>query len=283
MISGNGGSGVELSRATSTDNTVQGNLIGTNATGTAALGNFRGIAIGANGGSNNNLIGGTQVGARNVISGNSNYGISLSTGDVASSDNTVQGNYIGPDITGTIALSPNQTGILFNGGDHTQVGGAAPGAGNLISGNGQPSTVKPGIYVGGAATGSVFQGNLIGTQADGLSPLGNSWGGIVLPVGITQIVVGGVAPGEANVIAFNGKSTDPGSGVMVDGTFGNTIRGNSIHDNSGLYGLGIDLGSNGVTPNDPGDADAGPNGYQNFPAHRFGQLRSVEHDDPGHT
>ena len=110
-----------------------------------------------------------------------------------------------------------------------------------------------------------FQGNLIGTQADGLSPLGNSWGGIVLPAGITQIVIGGVAPGEANVIAFNGNSTDPGSGVMVDGTFGNTIRGNSIHDNSGLYGLGIDLGSNGVTPNDPGDADAGPNGYQNFP------------------
>ncbi|MFI5415448.1 MAG: IPT/TIG domain-containing protein, partial [Candidatus Lutacidiplasmatales archaeon] len=262
LISGNGGSGVELSEVTSTNNTVQGNLIGTNATGTAALGNFEGIAIGPNGGSNNNLIGGTEVGARNVISGNSNYGISLSTGDVASSDNTVQGNYIGPDITGTIALSPNQTGIFFGGGDHSQVGGSAPGAGNLISGNGQPSTVKPGVYVGGAATGSVFQGNLIGTQADGLSPLGNSWGGIVL--GTTQIVVGGIGPGEGNVIAFNGKSTDPGSGVMVDGA-SVTVRGNSIHDNAGLYGLGIDLSSNGVTPNDSGDADPGPNDLQNFP------------------
>ncbi len=264
LIAGNAGWGVEVSFATATNNTVQGNLIGTNATGTAALGNAGGIAIGANAGANNNLIGGTADGARNVISGNSNYGISFSSGDVASSANTVQGNYIGPDITGTVALSPNQTGILFNGGDHTQVGGAAPGAGNLISGNGQPSTVKPGVYVGGAATGSVFQGNLIGTQADGLTPLGNSWGGIVLPFGITQIVVGGVAPGEANVIAFNGKSTDPGSGVMVDGT-SVTIRGNSIHDNVGAYGLGIDLGSNGVTPNDQGDPDSGPNSYQNFP------------------
>ncbi len=264
LISGNAGWGVELSMATSTNNTVQGNLIGTNATGTAALANFAGIAIGPNGGANDNLIGGTAAGARNVISGNSNYGISLSTGDVASSSNTVQGNYIGPDITGTIALSPNQTGILFGGGDHTQVGGAAAGAGNLISGNGQPSAVKPGIYVGGAATGSVFQGNLIGTQADGLSPLGNSWGGIVLPAGITQIVIGGIGPGEGNVIAFNGKGTDPGSGVMVDGE-SVTIRGNSIHDNAGLYGLGIDLSSTGVTPNDSGDPDSGPNDFQNFP------------------
>ena len=265
LIAGNAGWGVEVSFATATNNTVQGNLIGTDATGTAALGNTGGIAIGANGGANNNLIGGTAAGARNVISGNSNYGISFSSGDVASSANTVQGNYIGSDVTGTLALSPNQTGILFNGGDHTQVGGAAPGAGNLISGNGQPSTVKPGVYVGGAATGSVFQGNLIGTQADGLTPLGNSWGGILLPVGITQIVIGGIAPGEGNVIAFNGKSTDPGSGVIVEGTPGNTIRGNSIHDNVGAYGLGIDLGSNGVTPNDQGDSDPGPNGYQNFP------------------
>ena len=263
VIGGNSG-GLEISGATATGNVVQGNLIGTNATGTASLsGTGIGIAIGANGGANNNLIGGTQAGARNVISGNTSYGIYLASGFVPSFANTIQGNYIGPDITGTIALSPNQTGIFFNGADHNQIGGAAAGAGNLISGNGVRDVNDfPGIDLfTGPSAGNVFQGNRIGTQADGVSPLGNAGAGIGLDNSIAQQIIGGILPGEGNVIAFNGSPNSNTGGVLVnafDGS-GNTIRGNSIHDNigQGAHGLGIDLSSNGVTANDSGDGDAG--------------------------
>ena len=271
VIGGNSG-GLEISGATATGNVVQGNLIGTNATGTASLsGTGIGIAIGANGGANNNLIGGTQAGARNVISGNTSYGIYLASGFVPSFANTIQGNYIGPDITGTIALSPNQTGIFFNGADHNQIGGAAAGAGNLISGNGVRDVNDfPGIDLfTGPSAGNVFQGNRIGTQADGVSPLGNAGAGIGLDNSIAQQIIGGILPGEGNVIAFNGSPNSNTGGVLVnafDGS-GNTIRGNSIHDNigQGAHGLGIDLSSNGVTANDSGDGDAGANDLQNFP------------------
>jgi hypothetical protein len=71
-------------------------------------------------------------------------------------------------------------------------------------------------------------------------------------------LIGGAGPGEGNVIAFNG----PPYAIAVGGGTGNTIRGNSMHDNAGL---GFDLGGDGVTLNDPCDADSGPNNLQNFP------------------
>jgi hypothetical protein len=269
VIAGNGGGEVEISAAESTGCVVQGNLIGTNATGTAAVGGGIGIAIGANYGANNNLIGGTAPGARNVISGNTSYGIYLVSGDVASFANTIQGNYIGPDITGTVALSPNQTGIFFNGADHNQIGGSAASAGNVISGNGvHDGNGFPGVVLWAAAPGNVIQGNFIGTQADGVSPLGNAGVGVSGTNGVTQNVIGGVGPGEGNVIAFNGSPNGATGGVdLEDSSTRNTIRGNSIHDNigGGVHGLGIDLGTDGVTPNDAGDGDGGPNGFQNFP------------------
>ena len=76
--------------------TVQGNLIGTDVTGTLALGN---TAVGVVFNASNNLIGGTTIDARNIISANGR-GIDLFGG----SNNTVQGNFIGTDVTGTIAF-----------------------------------------------------------------------------------------------------------------------------------------------------------------------------------
>ena len=262
VISGNTLNGLTIS--TATGNVVEGNLIGTDATGTSALGNEPGINLDR---ANNNRIGGTAAGSRNVLSGNRDYGIDITSGFVAGFANTVQGNSIGPDITGTIALSPNQTGIFFNGADHNLIGGAAAGAGNVISGNGLSSNSLLGVELFGAgAVGNVFQGNFIGTQADGVTPLGNPNGGIQLDE-LSQTIIGGIGPGEGNVIAFNGSAGANRAGVMVNvfGGSGNTIRGNSIHDNSGIDGLGIDLSSNGVTANDPGDGDAGANDLQNFP------------------
>src|SRR5262249_35095704 len=97
VISGNVG-GIELGN----QNAVQRNLVGTDATGLAALGNGGGIHMTGN----NNTIGGTTAGARNIISGNSSpvggYGINIEAfGPGGAQYNLVEGNYIGTDITGT--------------------------------------------------------------------------------------------------------------------------------------------------------------------------------------
>ena len=120
LISGNGGVGINMIGGSCT-NSVQGNLIGTNAAGTAALPNIGGVAI--NTASNNNTIGGTTTSARNIISGNAGTGIGIFAGSTMA--NTVQGNYIGTDLTGTVAIGNNE-GLVI-GGSNNLIGGAAPG------------------------------------------------------------------------------------------------------------------------------------------------------------
>ncbi len=113
-----------------------------------------------------------------------------------------------------------------------------------------------GARIDSAAPSTRIQGNYIGTNAAGNAPLGNGVGGIYI-AGSTAAVGGGTAA-TSNLIAYNN-----GKGVVVSGTTTRAIiRRNSIHSNTGL---GIDLGDNGVTPNDLLDPDTGPNGYQNFP------------------
>ena len=115
MISGNRGNGIILE---GDGDWIQGNYIGIDATGSTVLGNNFGI-IGISGGSN--VIGGTEPGARNVISGNTSDGI-----DIASRNNRVQGNYIGTDVSGTAALG-NNSGIYMSSAGLTTVGGTATG------------------------------------------------------------------------------------------------------------------------------------------------------------
>ena len=136
VISGNstagGYHGIALSSASG--NTVQGNFIGTNATGTAALGNGgNGIVLaGLNGPSNNNIIGGTTASARNIISASAGDGIRIANGN----GNTVQGNYIGTDVTGTMNLGNGFSGIEIEIANNSIIGGTGAGAGNLIAFNG---------------------------------------------------------------------------------------------------------------------------------------------------
>jgi hypothetical protein len=157
------------------------------------------------------------------------------------------------------------------GDSNNTIGGSAPGAGNTIGG----SNSIAGIQVQGS--GTVIQGNFIGTDATGTYRFPNKDEGIrvvyLLSGTVQNILIGGTGPGEGNVIAYNGGN----GGIVVEGHSGSTpptgitIRGNSIFDNSGAVatsGLGIDLitdSSPGVTFNDAGDADAGPNGFQNYP------------------
>ena len=129
------------------------------------------------------------------------------------------------------------------------IGGTAPGARNVISGN-----TGAGVVLNGP--GTFAQGNFIGTDITGISALGN--GGAGVSNGYEGTFVGGTFPEAGNLIAFNG-----GPGVAV-GEFSvlNAIRFNSIHSNAGP---GIDLLPSGPTPNDVGDSDAGGNNLQNFP------------------
>jgi titin len=239
-----------------TGNLVQGNIIGLNAAGSSALGNFIGgieVASAAN-----NQIGGTTAGARNVISENGN---SLSgLGGVffygaGTTGNQLLGNYIGSDISGTLRLGNFNDGVYLMGVATNYIGSV--GGGNLISANG-----VDGVYLTNA-TWNLIQGNFIGTKADGTNALGNTYHNVELDINANNNTIGGVTAGAGNHIAF--AQTSLRSGVRVrPGSLNNLISGNSIFNNA--Y-LGIDLGAAGINPNVPcetgqsGAANAG----QNYP------------------
>src|SRR5262249_44287605 len=113
-----------------TDNTIQGNLVGTNAAGTAALGQAAGVIFASS--ANNNTVGATAAGARNVLSGNTS-GVTLR---LSAHNNVILGNYIGTDIGGTADLGNAGDGVHIElaATDNT-IGGTSAAARNVISGN----------------------------------------------------------------------------------------------------------------------------------------------------
>ncbi len=224
-------------------NVIQGNRIGTDVTGNSPLPNGEGISLTATTGF---LIGGPNPGEGNVISGNTGNGIHVSVGNGC----TIQGNRIGTNSAGTESL-PNQYGVLASSAPALVIGGDFnAGEGNLISGN-----QIDGISAGIGSNGIVVKGNTIGTDPSATKPLGNGRAGVYLDQGTSDAVIGSVAAGEANVIAWNQ------TGVWNDGVR-NAIRANPIFFNQRL---GIDNYPDGVTKNDPLDADTGANQLQNFP------------------
>lgn len=255
VISDNGQDGVFIWLGQATGNRIQGNFIGTDATGTGALGNLaRGVRIED---APNNVIGGATSGARNVISGNRFQGVFIS--GTNATGNILKGNYIGTDVNGNIAIANSSEGVAIKSSNNI-VGGIEPGEGNLISGN-----EKHGVGIQGSeALGNVITGNFIGTNASGLTSLANGVHGISIDLGANNNTIGGVVSGAGNIIAFNA-----GDGVAVETSSANSVLGNSIFSNTGSFfgdtGLGIDLGVSGITSNDSGDADMGANNLQNFP------------------
>ena len=166
VISGNSLGGVHLIAAGST---VEGNYIGTDATGTFAVGNGdEGILVQAQ----NSTIGGTAPGAGNVIAGSTI--VSNGHGDgigLYAPNNLVQGNLIGTNAIGTVALPNAQRGILINGVSGNTVGGTTAAARNVISGN-----TGSAILVGNAGGNNTIEGNYLGLQPDGTTPLHNGYG-----------------------------------------------------------------------------------------------------------
>jgi hypothetical protein len=206
------------------DGVIEGNFIGTNANGTAALPNGGGVVVGSG---QNNTIGGTTPAARNLISGNIGDGITLG---FPNTSNFVQNNFIGVDVTGSMALGNGQRGVTSGG--NNMIGGDTAAAGNVISGNNR------GIELG---SGDVVEGNFIGTDLTGTIAVPNVNIGVNHAIGGSTI--GGLTstPGTppGNLISGNGIA----GLVIVLPASGDTVEGNIIGaDVTGTHPLGNDLG-----------------------------------------
>ncbi len=209
VISGNGYNGVWIANFVSNnspgtgtnDNVVEGNLIGTDASGGALLGNG-GDAVYIYDGSAGNTIGGTTASARNVIDAGSTFvaGVNIDGDSSAgAADNVVEGDYIGTDITGTVALSDGIGVLIQRGATDNTIGGltTSPGTGpaDVISGNTSYGVeIEAAVYPGSpgpATSGNVVEGDYIGTNASDDAPLANEMGVVILN-GAANNTIGGL-------------------------------------------------------------------------------------------
>src|SRR5581483_7813812 len=224
VIDGATSDGIILNGSGCTFDTIQGNFIGTDPSGKIGWGNQTGILLdyGAS-----NLIGGATLLARNIISSNSLSGIDV-WGDFSppqGGGNLVQGNFVGTDVTGTKALPNGGIAIFVSSSVWNLIGGAEPGQGNVLSGNG-----GPGVYFNGNS--NTLAGNIIGLDVSGEVALGNGGNGVTLGGGGNEI--GGLTEGAGNIISANQVY-----GIYEYGGGSNTIQGNFIGvDATGQFGIG---------------------------------------------
>ncbi len=248
-------------------NTIEGNYIGTDVTGTIDRGNLDdGIRIWD---APNNRIGGTTPAARNVISGNGDNGVEIIL--PGSTGNMVQGNYIGTDATGTAALGNGGNGVLMCEGTSSNT----IGPGNVISDNGR---IENGIHMGcgivavgnPTTTSHLIVGNLVGTDVTGTQPLGNRHVGIgiagcsgntlkdnvvsyndITGISLADLEPGpepGQAPADDNVITGNTVESNGGFGLQIEISHHNTIYNNNFINNNPIDGYQVvDHGGTGNT------------------------------------
>jgi CSLREA domain-containing protein len=292
-LSGNTQNGIYInaSNNTASNNTVSGNT-------------QNGIYINAsnNTASNNTVSGNTQNGIiinafdntidSNIVSANSIDGVFVNA-----TDNTITGNTVSNNtqnginvsaadniVAGSTVTSNTSTGINVSVSDNQVLE-------NVISNNHGPANLM--FSSGGSSIqNSTVQGNKIGTKTDGTIDGSYAQGvGIMLVGDIANSLIGGTIPGDGNIIASNGGVGIAVTGMDIAGFLtilpaNNSIIGNSTFSNNpaNVYGfpvpgLGIDNylvnldGSfvpqstieTGVTVNDIGDTDTGPNNFMNFP------------------
>jgi titin len=317
LISGNTSAGVRIMNPDTDNNLVSGNYIGTNVSGTVNLDNYNGIIIGD--GASQNLIGGDTPAERNLISGNEGYGVYIYDvtrsnavsapknvlAPAATQGNTISGNYIGTDVSGTFAI-PNgiygasiggqaesntitdnlisgntQRGISIQFSDNNLVTGnyvgtnaagtAALGNGevglylgnyaqgniiggdtgterNLISGNNEVGV----ILTGGNNTTNVLSGNYIGVDITGAADLGNFHHALVIENGAHDNIIGGDSPGERNIISGSGNygvaifDADTDNNQVVGNFIGTDASGNTDIGNGGFGIIIIDGPENNI-------------------------------------
>ena len=216
VISGNTGHGVKVTGSGSTGNTISGNYVGLTAAGDTALGNVNGIVIEAGGLSN--TVGGSTAGHRNLISGNTTYGVVI-TG-LPATGNVVKGNYIGTDVTGTLDRGNGQDGVRISADAASNtIGGSTAADRNVIAGNNDD-----GVEIN-LANSNTVSGNYIGLKADGTDDLANSGEGVAIAFGATGNTIGGSTSGHRNIISGN-----TGSGIKIqdESSDGNIVKSNYI-------------------------------------------------------
>jgi hypothetical protein len=216
---------------------IQGNHIGTDASGTAVFTTNSAYGVMVETSSNNVTIGGIASGAGNVISGFTSRGVWATT----SGTTTIQGNKIGTDVSGSVDLGNGEYGIYVDDTGSVVIGGTTTNAGNVVSGNN-----GGGIYLGNSGT-ALVQGNIIGLNAAGSAALGNTGVGLyVANTGITT--VGGNTTAARNVISGNTSH-----GIHITSSQPHLIQGNYIGTGSdgstllGNGGSGVYIAATGIT------------------------------------
>ena len=238
------GAGI-LTSLGSSDTTITANFIGTGTDGTSTGSGNEGNGIDLGG--DENTVGGTAAADRNVIGGNGTTSSGTHGVYVHGENNTIIGNHIGVDRQGLSGI-PNVTNGIQLDGANNDIGGTAAGARNVISGN---DTFGIGLN---GADGNEIYGNYIGVGSDGATPIPQP-AGVSPQNGSVGNVIGGIDPGEGNVISGNS-----GVGVFLAGpaTNTNSIQGNLIGTDAtgtlavgnGTTGVHIDEGdSNSVGAN----------------------------------
>lgn len=218
-ISGNKIHGIELWGAGTDSTVIQGNWIGVDGTGNAALANGNtGIAIQAAADAvaspKNTTIGGNTSALRNVISGNTASAIFASHTTLTGL--TISGNWIGTGANGVSAVGNGGTAIVVSDGANIKIGGVTSGERNVIANN-----IGHGIGLWRVNTPFV-QGNWIGYNAN-RGNAGNTSIGIYLDDCVGPRI-GGTTFDQRNYI---GNSGSHGIGLW-NNTRDGFIQGNLI-------------------------------------------------------
>lgn len=178
----------------------------------------------------NRMLGAAPLGQGNLISNNVICGIMLT--DIGTTNNQVEGNFIGTDITASHKLGNHAYGIyILKGASSNIIGSTRPNEQNVISGN-----AVFGVLVADLNTaGNQVIGNYIGTDSIGINPLANGFDGLAIIRGANNNIVGGDTPGSRNLISGNGAS---GIRLLDSNTVSNKVLGNYIGtDSSGMKSL----------------------------------------------
>ena len=212
--------GILISGSGATGNTISGNYIGTDADGTADLGNTDyGVYVG--GGAQNNTIGGDTAGERNVISGNDRHGVRISSS--GTTGNTISGNHIGTGANGTAGQGNDGDGVFIAGGAQNNT----VGPGNVIAYN----SSWDGVAVdGGSTTSNAVTQNSIFANDRGIDLRNGANGGIAAPVIVTT------AAGSVNIVgtACANCTVEVFENGDADGE-GETYVGDTTADASGTF------------------------------------------------